>query len=301
MMGGSMIHPMQGMPNQMMGVNPMMNQQMMHQPMMNQSMMGHMPQQMMGVNPMMHQSAMHHPMMATQPVMSHYPVQQNMQMGPPTAIHQQVNQVVERAVMVERPIHYQTVERQVQPQIYEKPVIVEKPYPVEHVQRQYVNVPHVVEKPITVEKNIVLEKPVVYDHYTTRKEMPTRIVGERMTGAVYGGTPMMSTMPQAHINHASFYPGYASHAQEMDHYRHGMHNYRSGMHNITTGMDHLRTGVAHNPYMSRQNHDSYWKDKYPTHLDYLREKVYSYDYLKDTNRLGRYNDHRVWDYPYLRK
>jgi len=131
---------------------------------------------------MMHQSGIHQPMMVTQPVHSHYPMHQNHHVAGPVSVHQTVNTVVERAVEVERPIHYQTVERHVQPQIIEKPVVIEKPYPVEHVQQQFVNVPHIIEKQYIKENHIVVEKPVVYDNYTVKKEMPIRPVSERVIG-----------------------------------------------------------------------------------------------------------------------
>jgi len=188
-----------GMHPQMMGNVPMMAPNMMHQSGMHGAMMH--PQQMMHqsgmhgsmMHPqqMMHQSGCHQPMMATQPVHSHNHMHQNQHVAGPVSVHQTITTHVERAVEVERPIHYQTVERHVQPQIIERPVVVEKPYPVEHVQQQYINVPHIVEKHYTNEKHILVEKPVVYDNYTVKKEMPTHIVGERVTGTHAG--PMMNT------------------------------------------------------------------------------------------------------------
>ena len=35
------------------------------------------------------------------------------------------------------------------------------------------------------------------------------------------------------------------------------------------------------PY-SRGYHDTHWRDRYPSYLDHLRDKVHSYDYLRDS-------------------
>jgi len=87
---------------------------------------------------------------------------------------------------------------------------------------------------------------------------------------------MMSTLPQAHHSYTT--PPVANHYAT-----YGLHN---------------------NPYLSRHNDDLYKRDKYPSHLDYLREKVHSYDYLRDGTSLRdkygeQYHTSRYGGNPYL--
>jgi outer membrane protein OmpA-like peptidoglycan-associated protein len=71
--------------------------------------------------------------------------------------------IVEKQVIVEKPvIQIQTVEKIVE-KIVEKPVIVEKQVIVEKPVIQIKTVERIVEKPVVVEKQVIVEKPVIQE------------------------------------------------------------------------------------------------------------------------------------------